>query len=221
MEEPKTEISSTLHFSSAQFARINSDAALALTGRTQHHWSIAGPTAKSNQRVGSNSRRLPANSAIDSFLAEQTRKQAGMVDLPLEIIQRIITITLPGPLANYRSRRRFLLPLCSLHSSLRRFVQRLLFVHPVLYGPYSAALFLDTVEGNQSGFDFGGCVKSLRMDGSWREATVEDTGRLFSRLCESCDAIEEIWIHSLENVNFARFAKLSSEQPPIKSNDPC
>ena len=138
-----------------------------------------------------------------------------MVDLPLEIIQRIITITLPGPLANYRSRRRFLLPLCSLHSSLRRFVQRLLFAHPVLYGPYSAALFLDTVEGNQSGFDCGGCVKSLRMDGSWRKATVEDTGRLISRLVESCGAIEEIWIDSLEDINFAQFAKLSSEQPPV------
>ena len=138
-----------------------------------------------------------------------------MVDLPLEIIHRIITISFPRSLVDYHSRRRFLLPLCSLHSSLRRFVQRLLFVHPVFYGPDSAALFLDTVEGNQSGFDFGGCVKSLRMYGPWDEATVGDTDRLISRLVESCDAIEEIWIHSLENVNFARFAKLSSEQPPV------
>ena len=137
-----------------------------------------------------------------------------MVDLPLEIIQRIITISLPRSLVDYRTRIDLLLPLGFLHSSLRRFVQRLLFVHPVFIDFECAALFVATVEGSQSDFYFGGCVKSLRMYGSWDEATVGDTDRLFSRLCESCDAIEEIWIHSLENVNFARFAKLRSEQRP-------
>ena len=73
-KEPRTEISSTLHFGSTQFVQFNSDAAPKLPGRTQHHWSIAGRTARSNQRVGLNSRRLPLIPATDSILAQQTRR---------------------------------------------------------------------------------------------------------------------------------------------------
>ena len=213
-EERKRRVRSKMRFTFDRFAQISLKTVLDLTRRTRNHWSIAGRTAKPNQRVSSISRLLPPNSATDSILAVQTRKQSGMPELPLEIIHRIITISLPRPLDNYSARRRFLLPLCSLHSCLRRFAQRLLFARPLFYGPDSVALFLDTVEGNRSDFDFGGCVKSLKMVGPWAEASEADADQLFSRLLDSCDAIEEIWIDSLENVNFAQFARLRSEQPP-------
>lgn len=134
-----------------------------------------------------------------------------MIELPLEIIQRIITISLPRSNEDYRSRQNSLLPLCTLHSSLRRFVQLLLFGHPVLDDRASAMLFLDTVEGNEPELDFGSCVQSLQMIGPWDEATEDDVDGLLVRIFASCGAIEEISLDSIENVNFARFAKLSSE----------
>ena len=78
-----------------------------------------------------------------------------MIDLPLEIIHNIITIDLPDVDApdEIREREEFLLPLCLLHSSLRRFVQRLLFAQVVLYDLEDVNRFLDTVEGKIFGLE--------------------------------------------------------------------
>ena len=73
-EERKRRVRSKLRFTFDQFAQISSNAVPELTRRARYHWSIAGPTAKPNQRVGSISRRVPLIFATESILAQQTRK---------------------------------------------------------------------------------------------------------------------------------------------------
>ena len=70
--------------------------------------------------------------------------------MPLEIIRDIIAVS-PYFQLRQSSTSRFPLPLCHLHSSLRRSTQRLLFCQSVIRDPVSALLFLDGIDGE---FDF-------------------------------------------------------------------
>ena len=87
-----------------------------------------------------------------------------MLELPLEIIHHIITVSLPVSIYDDRQRLNFLPPLCRLNSSLRRFVQRLLFARPLLYGLKRIRLFVDAVcRLNQN--------RGTARDSSWESAS--------------------------------------------------
>ena len=129
-----------------------------------------------------------------------------MVELPLEIIHNIIAVSLPHSSRENRDRQKFLLPLCHVHSSLRRFVQRLLFSHVILKSSVDLAYFLDAVEGLPSEFDFGSCVQSFELVGRGDEAD----GYL-RRIIGRCKEIKEVRITSVNKINLAHFSRLSSE----------
>ena len=129
-----------------------------------------------------------------------------MVALPLEIIYNIITISLPPSSRHNRDRREFLLPLCHVHSSLRRFVQRLLFSHVILYSRLSIAYFLDAVEGHFEVFDVGSCVQSLELVG-WGD----EVGGYLLCIIGRCKEIMEMRLSYLVGINFALFSRLGSE----------
>ena len=134
-----------------------------------------------------------------------------MVELPLEIIHTIITISLPRSDPFDRARQDFLLPICHLHSSLRRFTQRLLFSHVTLDCPISLSLFLDTVEGRTEIFNFGECVQSLQMGGCARgDLDTDEDAEELTRIIGRCGEMKEVTIHHLDRFNFAIFARLSS-----------
>ena len=133
-----------------------------------------------------------------------------MLQLPLEIIHHIITISLP--VSRYdRQRRNFLLPLCRLHSSLRRFVQVVLFAHPVLYSPERIRLFLDAVETeSEDGFELGNCVQSLDIG----LIGAPEADGLLCRILAACRDVQEVWIDSLDYINLASFAQAKGELAP-------
>ena len=128
-----------------------------------------------------------------------------MVELPLEIVHNIITISLPRSSYRNRDREEFLLTLCHVHSYLRRFAQRLLFSHVILHSRLSIAYFLDAVEGHSDTFDFGSCVQSFELVG-WGDEVDGYLRRIIGR----CKEIEEMRVINVAGLNFAQFSKLSS-----------
>ena len=198
-QERTSEIRSKLRFVSDQFVQSASHVVLELTGRTGGCRSIAGRPRNSNQRVSRFSRRLPLIFATDSILALQTRNSVRMVDLPPEIICNIVSLSVPPPRFENRDRANFLLPLCHLHSSLRRFVQHQLFKHPVLVGTEAIGLFVRTVE---TGDDFGGWVFSLRF-GKPSGVAFVGAAHMLHRIIVSCNAVEELWLQHVPEIQWS------------------
>ena len=128
-----------------------------------------------------------------------------MVELPLEIIHNIITVSLPPSSRKNQDRENFLLPLCHVHSSLRRFAQHLLFTYVILQPSSNLACFLDVVEGHSDEFDFGSCVQSFELVG-WGDEVDGYLRRIIGR----CKEIEEMRVINVAGLNFAQFSKLSS-----------
>lgn len=130
-----------------------------------------------------------------------------MVNLPLEIIHNIIAISLPQSELYNRGREEFLLPLCQVHSSLRRFVQRLIFSQISLKSSDALTRFLVTVEGQSETFDFGGCVRWLEWTELGGDATAADDW--LRRIIDCCREIEEVRLID-DRINLAILSKLSS-----------
>ena len=84
-----------------------------------------------------------------------------MVDLPLEVMQHIISISVPPPDIRNSDRAKYLLPFCHLHSSLLPIAQRLLFRHPVLLSLAAFEGFIQIVGRNAA---LGGIVQSVRIE---------------------------------------------------------
>ena len=136
-----------------------------------------------------------------------------MVELPLEIIHNIITVSLPTSDHKNRNRQEFLLPLCLLHSSIRRFAQRQLFQQPALGSQLSIYQFLYTLERHSDEFDFASCVWSLRMGTSAEEegALIDDAAYLLAPILASCSEIREVSLVNLVDIDFANFAQSKSK----------
>ena len=120
-----------------------------------------------------------------------------MDQLPLEIVQHIITTAIPPPNLFHHHRAEFLLPLCYLLSSLRPILQRLLFAHPIIVDTTSLRLFLRSIEkGNPN---FKGWVKSLEMGG---HRGFDDTNfaSQLERIIVSCPNITEVSLSCFEGV---------------------
>lgn len=131
-----------------------------------------------------------------------------MVELPPEIIQHIIRVSTPDLSFGSNSRAAFLLPLCHLHSSLRRSTQRLLFSHVILDDPDQIALFLENVEVHSEEFDFGSCVESLEML-TWDDES-DGADECLSRIVDRCQEIKEMRLTNIDEINFAHLSKLKS-----------
>ena len=135
-----------------------------------------------------------------------------MVELPLEIIHHIVSVTLPKSSNVTREREDFLLPLCLVHSSIRRFAQRQLFTHPALGSQLSIDQFLYALEKYSDEFDFASCVRSLWMGGFVEGVLIDDANYLLGQMVASCREIREVSLVNLVDIDFANFVQLKSER---------
>ena len=126
-----------------------------------------------------------------------------MVELPLEIIHNIITISLPEPSFTNNLRFDFLLPLCHIHSSLTPFVKRLLFSHPRLRSSAAIASFLSAIEGDD---EIQNSVKSLRIGNQRPYLTIGYLSNAGLRITFGlCNRLEDVWARNLEKLDFSVF----------------
>ena len=126
-----------------------------------------------------------------------------MVELPLEVIHNIITISLPEPSFTNHLRFDFLLPLSHIHSSLTPFVKRILFSHPILRSEEAIASFLSAIEGDD---EIQSSVKSLRIGRRRDGFAIETESKVTLRIIFSlCDRLEDVWARNLEKLDFAVF----------------
>ena len=133
-----------------------------------------------------------------------------MPNLPLEVIQIIFTVSLPPrPTYDDRSRLDFLLPLCLVHPSLTRPIQRILFANIPVRGMKRNRRFLESLELVPESKRW---VKSLELEldfGNERDAT--EVNSALSGIVEHCVEMEEVELFQVESVNLAVFAQLKRE----------
>ena len=132
-----------------------------------------------------------------------------MIDSPLEIIQHIITASVPTPDVRNSDRAQFLLPFCRLHSSILPIAQRLLFRHPVVR--YDAAFeeFMSAVLANGI---LAEIVQSLRFKGEFSGGRRDDACEQdLWQLGETCGQIDELWLSSCRRVNLVDLESFPSE----------
>ena len=137
-----------------------------------------------------------------------------MDQLPLEIVQHIITAAIPPPNPFHDHRADFLLPLCYLHSSLRPILQRLLFAHPLIVDTTSLRLFLRSIE--KGNVNLKGWVKSLDM-GDYRRFDDTNVTQQLEMIIVSCPNITEVSLRCFEGVDLAILAQLKSEHDDLQA----
>ena len=126
-----------------------------------------------------------------------------MVELPLEIIQDIITVSLPEPSFDDNLRFDFLLPLCHIHSSLTPYVKRILFSHPIQRSGEAIMSFLDAIDRDD---EITNSVKSLRLGNRGCDFAIGSvTNKALSIILSLCDKLEDVWASNLENLDLAVF----------------
>ena len=122
-----------------------------------------------------------------------------MAQLPLEIIQDIITGYAPPP-RNHWDRYDFLLPLCHLHPSLTPFVRRILFVHPIIESTTALKTLVEAMEsGNVEMRDWPESLEIWYCD-------LEESSAPLARLLSLCSEIKEVSLQACEGINLAIFA---------------
>ena len=131
-----------------------------------------------------------------------------MVALPLEIIQHVISIALPDPSFGNHLRSDFLISFCHLHPFLTRYAQTPLFNHSVLRSPEAIKLFLEAVKEDD---ELRKSVRSLRVGSSVGFAMDDESNAALARICATCEAVEEVWLNGLSNVDFAAFPRAKSQ----------
>ena len=119
-----------------------------------------------------------------------------MIKLPLEIIQHIISISIPLPSFDNRDRADFLLPLCVVHRSIHRYAQRLLLSHPVLKSVESFDAFAEVLSKNP---EWGGYIGSLRVGDTDEEKSSMMTVNLEGVLVH-CTELRKLWLASMNRV---------------------
>lgn len=152
-----------------------------------------------------------------------SQRSTRMVELPLEMIQRILTVCLP--VANSDpddfERSNTLLLFSRIHSSLTPFAQRLLFSHPLLVNPQAMGRFIEIVQDNVKLAEW---VKFLTINihmryrdkvyaivNRTRDPDKFDTSPLIEGILDVCGRIEEFSVSHLPGVNFAFFARARSK----------
>lgn len=144
--------------------------------------------------------RIPRLTQSALYGPEDSKKR---VQLPIELIQHIVTLSIPPPRFDNRNRCKFLLPLCLLTTTLRRSIQRELFRHPVLEGQDVVKLFLRTIEEGDEVVK--GWITSLRFGrtAGVAFAYAEDDLR---RILVACARVEELWLQNVADVRISSLA---------------
>ena len=127
-----------------------------------------------------------------------------MAQLPLEIIQDVVTGYAPPP-RNYWDRYDFLLPLCHLHPSLTPFVQRILFAHPIIERTTALNTLVEAMESGS--VEMRDWPESLEIE----NCDLEESSAPLERLLLLCSEIKEVSLAGCSGFYLGVFARLPSE----------